>query len=224
MKKTYFILFLMALFVGAASVYGGTIYVPDNYSTIQGAIDAAKDGDVIIVRNETYYENLVINKSITLRSENGPGNCIIDGNNSGNVIEINADGVIIEGFRIRNSGRSWPYAGIKVNSDSNNITNNNISNNECGIYVYNSSNNGIIDNNILNNSLSVKLRSSSNNSIIGNNISNNRYDGIYVYNSINNCIVDNSITSNNEYGIYVYNSSNNSIVDNSITSNNRYGI
>lgn len=100
MKKEYTIIFLLALFSGALSVYGATIYVPDNYSTIQEAINASGDGDVIVVRNGTYYENLVINKRIILRSENGPETCIIDGNNAGNVINIKADGVVIEGLRL----------------------------------------------------------------------------------------------------------------------------
>ena len=59
------------------------IYIPDNYSTIQAAIDGCDDGDTIIVRDGTYTGdgNRDIDfegKAITLRSENGPDNCIID--------------------------------------------------------------------------------------------------------------------------------------------------
>ena len=122
MKKLHITLFLITLFLGVLSVYGDTIYVRDNYSTIQEAIDAAKDGDVIIVRDGVYYENLVINKSIILKSENGPENCTIDGNNSGDVIVIVVNGVTIEGFTVRGSGGDWPNAGIKVRSNYNNIS------------------------------------------------------------------------------------------------------
>ena len=52
-------------------MHGDTIYVPTNYTAIQDAINNASSGDVIIVGDNIYYENLVINKSITLKSEVG---------------------------------------------------------------------------------------------------------------------------------------------------------
>ena len=49
---------------------GNTLYVggsgPGNYTKIQDAIDNASDGDTVFVYNGTYYENVVINKSIDL--------------------------------------------------------------------------------------------------------------------------------------------------------------
>ena len=47
------------------------IYVPDDYPTIQAAIDNASDGDTIIVRDGTYTENIDVDKRLTIRSENG---------------------------------------------------------------------------------------------------------------------------------------------------------
>ena len=41
-----------------------TIVVPDDYSTIQAAINAAATGDTVFVRNGTYYEHVTIDKSI----------------------------------------------------------------------------------------------------------------------------------------------------------------
>jgi len=191
MKKLHITLFLITLFLGVLSVYGDTIYVRDNYSKIQEAINAAKDGDVIIVRDGVYYENLVINKSIILKSENGPENCTIDGNNSGDVIVINADGVTIEGFTVRGSGY-WD-AGIKVNSDNNDIRNNNIvSNKGDGIY----------------------LKYSCNTIIANNKIASNKGNGVNLYHSDNNIIANNKIASNKGNGVNLMYSSNDVIINN----------
>ena len=45
-----------------------TINIPADYPTIQEGIDAAVDGDIIEIAQGTYYENLIINKEITLQS------------------------------------------------------------------------------------------------------------------------------------------------------------
>lgn len=62
-----------------------TIHVPSEYENIQSAIDVARDGDLIIVADGTYIGSGNRNidfrgKAITVRSENGPENCIIDCN------------------------------------------------------------------------------------------------------------------------------------------------
>ena len=44
--------------VSKAEASPATIYVPDNYSTIQAAVNAASPGDTIIVRDGTYTENI----------------------------------------------------------------------------------------------------------------------------------------------------------------------
>jgi len=53
------------------------IYVPDEYAKIQWAVDNASAGDIIIVRDGTYVENVEVDKSLTIRSENGSAHTIV---------------------------------------------------------------------------------------------------------------------------------------------------
>ena len=87
---------LLGAFGGVSVASATTIYVPDDYAKIQDAVNAASIGDTIIVRDGTYYENLKVNKQLTIKSKNGSANCIVDGGGSGDVITLNADGITID--------------------------------------------------------------------------------------------------------------------------------
>jgi hypothetical protein len=53
----------------SAGATAGTIQVPDDYATIQAGIDAATNGDTVLVAENTYYENIDFKgKAITVAS------------------------------------------------------------------------------------------------------------------------------------------------------------
>lgn len=93
--------FALLLIILTPPVQGAEIFA-SNYSSIQDAIDSSSDGDTIIVRDGIYSVYLKINRSITLRSENGSANCILEASTNDDVIEVHADWVNITGFTIRN--------------------------------------------------------------------------------------------------------------------------
>jgi parallel beta-helix repeat protein len=211
---------MLMLAFNIQTVKGGTITVPDDYPTIQDAVNAASENDTVFVRNGTYYENVVVNKTMSLVGENAQST-VIDRGGSGNVVNISANGVNVSGFTIRNSGGPLLRAGITLESVSHcNIAGNNITANNYGVYLYYSSNNTVSGNNITNNNLyGIWVGDSSNNSISGNNITSNNGDGIQLSYSSNNSISGNNITSNNGDGILVHGSDDLPSSDNSIVGN-----
>jgi len=181
---------------------GNTLYVggtgEGNYTKIQDAINDANDGDTVFVFNGTYYENILVNKSMNLIGENKE-TTIVDGNGTGNVVIIPKSSVNISGFTIRNGND-----GINIRSNNCTIKDNIISLNVQGIYLE---------------------RNSKNNIIGGNRITLNNHYGVIVHSfSYNNTIIGNTITSNNRCGIFIDFSENTTIITNTISSNTDAGI
>jgi len=97
------------------------IYVPDDYPTIKAAVAAAENGDTICVRDGIYDLCKLYwpGKAITLRSENGPDNCIIDLDGCTGFIFYRGEtsDTVIDGFTIINGyTSSWGPAVWCLNS------------------------------------------------------------------------------------------------------------
>jgi parallel beta-helix repeat protein len=177
----------------------------------------------VFVFNGTYYENLIVNKTINLTGEYRD-TTIIDGRKIKDVIKIIDEWVNISGFTIRNSTWMLGIAGVALNSAHNcSIFNNIVSSNADGISLYLSSNNDIMNNIVMQNAIyGINLSSSTNNNIVSNNVSNNK-DGICLNLSLNNKIRKNNVLFSSDHGIYLTYSENNNITENS-ASHNDYAI
>lgn len=231
--NTLCILSLVNIVMG--STFNEVIYVDDDnlegpwdgterypYCSIQDAIDASHINSTIIVKNGTYYENVFINKTLSLFGED-KHLTIIDGQNKDDTVYIDffANEVSISGFTISHCGKLYGGGdfdgGLDIHSDNNCITDNIFTNNHmAGIILFGSSNN-IIDNNIFLNSnrSGIEFISGRFNIISNNTIMNNPDDGIHISamgNSIGNIITYNTFEKN-RIGISVYHS------DNKITCN-----
>jgi len=81
--------------------------------SIQRAIDAAARGDVIEIERAYYRENLLVDKSLTLRGISRP---TLSGGHAGDTIRVTASGVVLEGLIVRDSGGSLlrQHAGIYI--------------------------------------------------------------------------------------------------------------
>lgn len=165
-----------------------TIRVPEDYPTIQMAVDSANPGDTIFVYNGTYKEHIIVNKTLTLTGQNKT-TTIIDGNGTGTPLTIIAPNVTVTEFTIRSGPTkppSFPLSAININSSSNTIQNNTITENDfCAVELTHHGNNTIKQNTITNNTIGILLLHSNNNTIIQNNLINN-LDNAEIYSSHNN--------------------------------------
>jgi len=105
---------------------------PNNYSSIQAAVDDANHNDTIYVFNGTYYEAVLINKPLRLTGENKT-TTILEGNGTRDIITILADYVTVNNFTIHDG-----HFNILVDHSSYiTITENNIGSGLHGVSVQN---------------------------------------------------------------------------------------
>lgn len=210
---------LTILSVGCVSA-ATTHYVGPGES-IQTAVDAASPSDTIIVRDGIYTENVDVNKSLTIQSENGSDSTIVRAaNSSDHVFEVTTDYVNLRGFTVKGAIGEYPYnpAGIYLyNAHYCNIANT-VSNNTYGIHLSSSTNNILTNNN-----LAIDIRTSYNNTITNNNCSNN-VDGIWLHESYNNTITNNNCSNNADGGISLSCTHSNILRNNICSNNNHDGI
>jgi len=119
------------------------IRVMQDFSTIQGAIDNAVDGDIVLVEPGSYVGNInFLDKNITLASLIYSGfrpdeieSSILDGGGEGSVITIDEgqdQSTILLGFEITNGSTEEYGGGILIEDSSPTIDRNMIHNNHAG--------------------------------------------------------------------------------------------
>jgi len=201
----------------------------DHFGNIQDGVNAVNSSGTVNIYSGTYYENVVINRPMSLIGEDGY-TTIVDGNLNGSTFIISDSIVSISGLEIQNSGLETGDAGILAQGAQVIITSLIIQNNKNGILLLDAENSEIFLNTIIDNKNSgIALDQNSNNNwIAGNTIANNII-GIHLNNSVDNEISEyndgkieiwNQIEYNN-YGIYSSESSNNIIYHNNFQENNQ---
>ena len=229
MKK---IIYISALILVVNSLYAKTIRIGKQQSikTIQQGLILAVDGDTVLVDAGQYHErNISIEKSISFIGINHP---VLDGDNKYEIISIKANGVLVDGFTIINSGISSieDYAGIKIYNKRDVIIRNNILKNTFfGIYTQYGTNCTIEKNTI---TASGKEEQQSGNGIhcwkgdsmriIANNIRGHR-DGIYFEFVTNSVIWRNVSEKNLRYGLHFMFSNHDAYISN-VFANNGAGV
>ncbi len=224
-KRNIFTMLLVALLAVTLLPYAvvqaqtKTLIVPDQYSTIQAAVDSASAGDTVFVKAGTYALSgqILINKPLSLIGEN-TSTTIIDQQPlpyGGASIKIMADNVTVSGFTIQNSDHGilvgkWDPTNTSNAAVNCHIQGNKLLNGNYGIWVEGGIGFNIANNTILNNrEYGIYLYPTAiDGTITGNHISHNGWQkasdscGIGLHYAKNITIADNNLTDNYE-GIYL---------------------
>ena len=145
---------MLALAFGVQQVGAdlGTMIVPDDYFSIQEAIDHARPGATIYVKAGIYLEHVVVDKNGLRLVGEDRDTTIIDGGGTDIVVYVVANGTVFSGFTVQNSGCKWTDSGIYLdNSFDTSVSSNSVINNNLGIYIYESSNSILRNNNMVGN-------------------------------------------------------------------------
>lgn len=204
-----------------------TIIVPNDYSTIQEAIDNANAGDTVFVKNGIYNEPVFIGKPLLLIGED-PKNTIIVGSGTGTVVQISSSNVEIDNFTIKNAGTSqwfgqgFPDSCISVEESTNvTIRNNIVTNATVGIWSYASPNMDSVQNVVSNTTtMGIVAYTCTNNTIRDSVFQECGIVGVHLDGNSANCeVLNNTITDCGE-GIEIEKSAQNTIEENKLLNNN----
>jgi parallel beta-helix repeat protein len=221
LKKAILVLFLI-LFLSSApsmarnavSVGAGPVMInvfPATHPTIQEAINSANPGDLIFVHRGIYYEDLVVNKSVSLVGEDRDLTVIYGyANQSDYVVFVIASGTSVKDLTVRRNPVNLFGGGIFVGSVGNVILHNKIEDSYYGLMISSSNNNDVSDNIISNNTNGLTLTFSSNNVFSNNIISDNSEKGISLWSSNGNLFLANTVVGNMD-GIQLFSSGGNNV-------------
>ncbi|MBI9039280.1 MAG: right-handed parallel beta-helix repeat-containing protein [Bacteroidales bacterium] len=147
----------------------------DHFHKIQWGINSVARYGTINVSKGIYNEHINFYKAVELIGEDRDST-IIDGDWTGNVIEINNDSVTLTGFTIKHSGYENINSGLLINSNNNSITNNKMIDNDGNGVLFDQSSDNLFSANIIMNNycFGVKiLNGSNNNNLFHNDLLNN---------------------------------------------------
>lgn len=197
-----------------------------DYRNLVQAIKHASSGDTIVVAAGSYMSNgLEVTMPLVLLGKPG---AILDGDNQNYVLRILADSVVVSGFSIINSGKSYTkdYAAVYVHGTSGvQILDNKIDNSFFGILVEKSKGAVIRGNTV---SGTAKQENQAGNGVhlwhcdhmqIEDNEVFGMRDGIYLEFVNQSDVIDNYAHNNVRYGLHFMFSNHDAYVDNTFESN-----
>ena len=120
---------LLSLFFGLGSpVSANELTVgTGHYTTIQAAVNAAQPGDTVLIPPGTYSENVLVNKSLTIKSLAGAATTIVTGAvPSNDVFLLSGSNIRVEGLTVTGGRAGVEFSGASQSSVTNIISHDNV--------------------------------------------------------------------------------------------------
>ncbi|MGB7784510.1 MAG: nitrous oxide reductase family maturation protein NosD [Salinimicrobium sp.] len=200
------------------------------FRSLSEAVSAVEPHGTIRVKKGIFKEhNIAITKPLTILGEKG---AVIDGEDKGEIITIQADSVTIDGLKIINVGTSYTsdFAAVRVVKSRDFLLQNlQLERLFFGIYLEKANHGKVLKNDIFgdaeneyNSGNGIQLWYCNNIEVAGNSVENVR-DGIYLEFSDKINIHDNLSRNNLRYGLH-FMFSNNDVYNNNVFENNGAGV
>jgi nitrous oxidase accessory protein len=222
---TLLLLSVFALTPAAAQAEGRVVTPRGEFSSLSEALEEAEDGETIEVYGGVYEGPIIIDRPLTLLGHDWP---VVDGGGQGNVLQLIAPGITVNGFIIRNSGDLLyeENAGISVEASNAVLENNRLEETLFGIYLREAPGTVIRGNVISSKDLDVPRRGDairvwfSNDVIVEGNVAARGRDVVLWY-SENLTVRDNEVTDG-RYGLhFMY--CDDATIENNLLANNSVG-
>lgn len=190
---------ILALALTALPLWAADWDVPLQDGAIAKMLDQAAPGDTLRLRPGTYFETVVLDKTVIL---DGQGHATLDGGGQGSVVTVNVPDVIVQGLTIVGSG-----------SDHETI--------DSGVQLTKGATGAVVrDNVLLGNLYGVDIHGARDSLVVGNRIDgrqdrrmNDRGNGIYVWNAPGAVVKANDVRWGRD-GIFVNSSKRNTFTGN----------
>ncbi len=231
-----FLIVILGAIVAMGTAHAAVHTVDDDWAgadfgTIQGAIDAASEGDTILVNAGWYNESVTVNKTVDLVG-NGTHDTYVNASGSGDVLSVSSNWVNMSGFNISGSGGTMGDCGVQFTSvTSGNITGCAVVWNDWGIYIDEGGSIDITDCYLSNNTEGIRVVNADHVDLHGNRVYGSEYEGVsFRSTSAHFTVTGNDISWNNRMrdwnaaGLEIDGSDYGNASQNHISHNARYGI
>lgn len=101
--KTLILIAGVVVLTASVTASAAVINVPADQPTVQAGINAAADGDSVLIAPGTYYENVIIDHPLALLGMS-TDDVMLDGSNSGDVVTVTSNNVSIASITVQNAG------------------------------------------------------------------------------------------------------------------------
>lgn len=183
---------MSSVYVDASASGGGNGYWNSPFQTIQAGIEATVTGGTVNVAGGQYVEDVKVDKSVTLVSEDGANSTtIVATDANATPLQFSASNATVDGFKVTHDYTqpeldAWNFNnnGVLFNQTytGNTLKNSVVTLNRNGVYINTTRGNSLVDNTITNNRTGINMTGDfTGTTITGNTISANWTEGLVLY-------------------------------------------